>query len=120
MSPYFLPYKVTPPPIPACQVGAEGLDFGRCALVVLFDLPGNVVDYVQVRSGGRHGLLYRGTLLGLDSRYGPLLLHTAVGTCRAARLEGSAVLPQPLPAVVVCLRPCLGRVLQHGLQMNHT
>ncbi len=30
------------------QVGAEGLDFGRCGLVIMFDLPKNVVDYMQV------------------------------------------------------------------------
>jgi len=30
------------------QVGAEGLDFGRCNLVIAFDLPHNVVEYMQV------------------------------------------------------------------------
>ena len=30
------------------QVGSEGLDFGRCNLVIAFDLPHNMVEYMQV------------------------------------------------------------------------
>ncbi len=39
----------------ATHVGAEGLDFGDCATVVLLDPPTNVVQYVQVQGarGGR-------------------------------------------------------------------
>jgi len=33
----------------ATHVGAEGLDFGCCGLVVLLDPPGHVVDYLQCR-----------------------------------------------------------------------
>uniref|UniRef100_A0A7S3VRR8 Uncharacterized protein n=1 Tax=Dunaliella tertiolecta TaxID=3047 RepID=A0A7S3VRR8_DUNTE len=37
----------------ATRVGAEGLDFGRCGLVCLFDLPNHVQDYLQCRGRGR-------------------------------------------------------------------
>ena len=40
-----------PPPL-TLQVGAEGLDFGSCSLVVAFDLPHNVVEYMQVAGAG--------------------------------------------------------------------
>ena len=33
----------------ATRVGAEGLDFGCCGLVVLFDLPNHVQEYLQCR-----------------------------------------------------------------------
>jgi hypothetical protein len=31
------------------QVGAEGLDFGSCGLIVLFDLPNHLQQYLQCR-----------------------------------------------------------------------
>ena len=33
----------------ATHVGAEGLDFGCCNLVVMVDLPAHVVEYLQCR-----------------------------------------------------------------------
>ncbi|GAX76911.1 hypothetical protein CEUSTIGMA_g4357.t1 [Chlamydomonas eustigma] len=38
----------------ATQVGAEGLDFGRCNLVVMFDLPNHCVNYMQCKGRARH------------------------------------------------------------------
>lgn len=42
----------------ATRVGAEGLDFGRCGLVVLFDVPNHVQEYLQCRYNGVYLYLF--------------------------------------------------------------